>query len=81
MGTVAAAGKAGAVVVATGMETELGRIAGMLQRSAPEPTPLQRRLAELGKVLVVVCLAVVAVIFLLQSAPRGRPRSRPSCCR
>ena len=66
MGTVAAAGKAGAVVVATGMDTELGRIAGMLQRSAPEPTPLQRRLAELGKVLVVVCLAVVAVIFLLQ---------------
>ena len=32
----------------------------------PEPTPLQRRLAELGKVLVVVCLAVVAVIFVLQ---------------
>ena len=66
MGTVAAAGKAGAVVVATGMGTELGRIAGMLERSEPEPTPLQRRLAELGKVLVVVCLAVVAVIFLLQ---------------
>ena len=66
MGTVAAAGKAGAVVVATGMDTELGRIAGMLQRAAPEPTPLQRRLAELGKVLLVVCLAVVAVIFLLQ---------------
>ena len=38
----------------------------MLQGSAPEPTPLQRRLAELGKVLLVVCLAVVAVIFLLQ---------------
>jgi P-type Ca2+ transporter type 2C len=66
MGTVAAAGKASAVVVATGMETELGRIAGMLRRSEPEPTPLQRRLGELGKALVIVCLAVVAVIFLLQ---------------
>jgi Ca2+-transporting ATPase len=41
-GTVAAAGKAAAVVVATGMATELGRIAGMLQRSEPETTPLQR---------------------------------------
>ena len=81
MGTVVAAGKAGAVVVATGMDTELGRIAGMLQRAAPEPTPLQRRLAELGKVLLVVCLAVVAVIFLLQLLRGRRPRSRRSCCR
>jgi Ca2+-transporting ATPase len=66
LGTVAAAGKASAVVVATGMDTELGRIAGMLQRHEWEPTPLQRRLAELGKVLIVICLAIVAVIFLLQ---------------
>ena len=53
MGTVTAAGKASAIVVATGMSTELGHIAGLLQRSQPEQTPLQRRLAELGKVLVV----------------------------
>ena len=62
MGTVMAAGKAGAVVVATGMHTELGNIAGLLQRSEPEPTPLQRRLAELGKVLVLVCLVIVVVV-------------------
>lgn len=66
MGTIAASGKSRAVVVATGMRTELGRIAGMLERHEPEPTPLQRRLAELGRVLVIVCLAIVAVIFLLQ---------------
>ncbi len=66
MGTVAAAGKASAIVVATGMNTELGHIAGMLQRSVPELTPLQRRLTELGKVLVVVCLVIVAIIFGLQ---------------
>ncbi len=71
MGTVAAAGKAAAVVVATGMQTELGRIAGLLQRAEPEPTPLQRRLAELGKVLAVVCLVAVVVIFALQIA-RGQ---------
>ena len=72
MGTVMAAGKAGAVVVATGMHTELGNIAGLLQRSEPEPTPLQRRLAELGKVLVLVCLVIVVVIFGLQIARGGK---------
>ena len=66
MGTVAAAGKATAVVVATGMATELGRIAGMLQRSEPELTPLQRRLGQLGKILILLCLVVVVLIFLLQ---------------
>jgi len=71
MGTVIAAGKASAIVVATGMNTELGHIAGMLQRSTPKPTPLQRRLAELGKVLVLVCLAIVAIIFGLQLARGG----------
>lgn len=72
MGTVVAAGKARAVVAATGMRTELGQIAGMLERSEPEPTPLQRRLEELGKVLIVVCLVIVGVIFLLQ-VMRGGP--------
>jgi Ca2+-transporting ATPase len=48
MSTVTAAGKASAMIVATGMQTELGHIAGLLARQEPEPTPLQRRLAELG---------------------------------
>ncbi len=72
MGTVTAAGKASAVVVATGMNTELGHIAGLLQRSEPETTPLQRRLAELGKVLVAVCLVIVAIIFALQLVRGGK---------
>lgn len=71
MGTVIATGKASAIVVATGMDTELGHIAGMLQRSDPEQTPLQRRLSELGKVLVIVCLVIVAVIFAMQMARGG----------
>ncbi len=66
MGTVAAAGKAWAMVTAIGMQTELGHIAGMLARHEPEPTPLQRRLAELGRVLIVICLVIVTVIFGLQ---------------
>ena len=71
LGTTAAAGKADALVVATGMQTELGRIAGMLEREEHEPTPLERRLDELGKVLMVVCLATVALIFALQMARGG----------
>jgi Ca2+-transporting ATPase len=66
-GTVVAAGRGAALVVATGMQTQLGRIARMLERSPPETTPLQRRLAELGRLLIVICLAVVAVIFLLET--------------
>jgi P-type Ca2+ transporter type 2C len=65
-GTVASTGKASAIVVATGMKTELGRIAGLLARQTRELTPLQRRLAELGRVLVVVCLVLVAIVFVLQ---------------
>lgn len=71
MSTVVSSGKASALVVATGMETELGRIAGMLQRYEPEPTPLQRRLAELGKILLVACLAIVALISVLQMLRGG----------
>jgi len=66
MGTIAAAGRARAVVTATGTATEIGRIAGMLERAAPRTTPLQRRLAALGRVLVWVCLGLVLVIALLQ---------------
>lgn len=60
-----------AVVVATGMQTELGRIAGLLERQASELTPLQKRLSELGRKLLLVCLAIVAIIFLLQVARGG----------
>ena len=72
-GTIVAGGKGTAVVVATGMRTELGRIATLLERAAPETTPLQRRLAELGRVLVVVCLAIVGLIALLDAWRGGGP--------
>src|SRR5450759_757913 len=66
MGTTAVVGKARGVVAAIGMNTELGRIAGFLKTEEREPTPLQKRLAELGRVLIVVCLVLVAIIFVLQ---------------
>jgi Ca2+-transporting ATPase len=73
MGTVVTAGKGTALVVATGMRTELGRIAGMLSNRPAEQTPLQRRLAELGRVLVIVCLVLVGIVFLLQLRRGGNP--------
>lgn len=65
-GTIVAAGKATAIVFATGMNTEIGAIARLMQQTEVEETPLQRRLTELSRTLVKVCLALVAVIFLLQ---------------
>ena len=72
-GTVVAAGHSAAIVVATGMETELGHIAGLLERAPAETTPLQRRLEELGRVMIIICLAIVAGIFMLDLY-RGRDR-------
>jgi Ca2+-transporting ATPase len=65
MGTLVTYGRGLAVVTATGMATELGRIAAMIQTVDREPTPLQRRLEQLGRVLAVVALGLVSVIFAL----------------
>ena len=65
MSTVLANGQGRGLVVATGMQTQIGRIAGMLETCQREPTPLQRQLAELGRTLVIVCLVLVGVIFVL----------------
>lgn len=65
MGTQIAAGRAVAVVTATGMSTELGKIATMLQQVGQSWTPLQKRLDRLGKILAVVSIAIAALIFLI----------------
>jgi len=61
-GTAVAAGAARAVVVATGMRTEVGRVGELVAGIREEPTPLERRLDELGRRLVWVTLAVAAVV-------------------
>jgi Ca2+-transporting ATPase len=64
MGTSVAAGTAQAVVVATAMNTELGRIAGLLEEAgAEEGTPLQRKLDAFGRILVWAALGIVALLF------------------
>ena len=64
MGTLTTYGRGHAVVTATGMHTELGAIAAMIQTIEHEPTPLQRRLDQLGRTLAGIALAIVAVIFV-----------------
>lgn len=62
-GTVATYGRGRAVVVATGMATEVGHIAGLLEAAEKEPTPLQQELDRTGKRLSVVMLGICAVVF------------------
>jgi Ca2+-transporting ATPase len=65
LGTSVAAGRASAVVVATGMSTEIGSIAGLIgSASDDERTPLQRQLDAFGKLLVWSTLGIVALVFL-----------------
>jgi P-type Ca2+ transporter type 2C len=65
MGTAVTHGKGAAVIVGTGMNTELGHIATLLQSIDRSQTPLQRRMAQLGKGLAVAAAGIVAVVFVL----------------
>ncbi|MFC4076493.1 calcium-translocating P-type ATPase, SERCA-type [Salinithrix halophila] len=64
LGTMAVRGTGVGVVVHTGMETEMGKIAHLIQTTETMETPLQRRLEQLGKILIVVALALTAVVVL-----------------
>ncbi|MBN1306263.1 MAG: cation-translocating P-type ATPase [Anaerolineales bacterium] len=65
LGTIVTGGRGIGVVIASGMETELGRIANLIQQVEAESTPLQRRLDQLGKMLAVVGVLIAAVIFII----------------
>jgi Ca2+-transporting ATPase len=65
MGTVVTYGRGAAVIAETGMSTQLGRIADMIQAVEHEPTPLQRRLEQLGRGLAAAALVIVALVFIL----------------
>jgi len=72
MGTVVTYGRGTMVVTATGMDTELGKIADMIQEVEREPTPLQKRLDDLGKKLALAALGIIVLVIIL-----GRLRGEP----
>ncbi|MDR2931781.1 MAG: cation-translocating P-type ATPase [Oscillospiraceae bacterium] len=72
MGTVVTKGRGRAEVIATGMSSEMGKIAGMLHEIEDEPTPLQVKLAQLGKYIAIGCIAI-CLIVALAGIVRGYP--------
>lgn len=64
MGTLIVGGKGVAVVVGTGMQTEMGKIAGLIDSAEQMETPLQRKLEQLGKILIAVALLLTAVVVV-----------------
>jgi Ca2+-transporting ATPase len=72
MGTVITSGKGHMVVTDVALATELGKIANMLSQGTEEKTPLQVRLEQLGKRLVMICFGIVGLVFLM-GLFRGKP--------
>ncbi|MCP1124788.1 calcium-translocating P-type ATPase, SERCA-type [Bacillus sp. 3103sda1] len=65
MGTMITRGSGIGVVIGTGMNTAMGQIANMLQNAEQNETPLQRRLEQLGKILIIVALILTALVVLV----------------
>jgi Ca2+-transporting ATPase len=65
MGSILLTGKALGRVIQTGMNTEMGKIANMLQSIEEERSPLKERLASMGKVLVMACIAICILVTVL----------------
>src|SRR5688572_6082635 len=69
-GTAATYGRGKAVVVATGMQTQMGRVAGMLKEAPQETTPLQKELDHVGKrlglIVVIIAVVMIATIILVE---------------
>jgi Ca2+-transporting ATPase len=65
MSTIIAYGRGKGMVTGTGMQTEIGKIAEMIQSYEEEQTPLQKKLEEFGKYLGILCLVVCGIVFAL----------------
>ena len=74
MGTAVTYGRGTAVVVGTGMATELGKIAALIQNVDESSTPLQRRLDGVGKLLALVGVVVAGLVMLIGVLLRENPR-------
>ncbi|MCD3194128.1 calcium-translocating P-type ATPase, PMCA-type [Clostridium botulinum C] len=73
MGTVVLKGKGRALVENTGMKTEMGKIADMLDNIESDKSPLKKKLASLGKVMVAVCI-VICIVVTIMGIIRGQDK-------
>lgn len=73
MGTIILRGKGIARVTHTGMNTEMGKIANMLQNIETEKSPLKKKLGDLGKVLIIACIGICLIVTVLGIA-RGQDK-------
>lgn len=71
-GCILTKGRGRGRIIATGLQSQMGRISGMLTDIVPEQTPLQKKLGELGRVVAILCLAVCAIVFAA-GVLRGEP--------
>ena len=71
MGSTVVYGRGKAVITSTGMNTEMGKIAGVLAQTEQEQTPLQRKLSELGKTMSKLVLAICVFIFIFDLVVAG----------
>ncbi len=72
MGTVITKGVAKCEAVSTGMDTQMGKVSGMLGDIEDEQTPLQKKLAELGRIVAIICVAICLIVFAA-GVIRGEP--------
>jgi len=72
LGTAVVSGRARAILVETGMRTELGRIATLIQEIRKETTPLQEKLDQFGRWIIYLCFVLVAIIFGLEVLRGGQ---------
>ena len=72
MSTLVTYGRGTGIVTSTGMETIIGKIAEMIQEDQAEDTPLQKKLAKMGKFLGTACLVICGIVFLM-GILRGEP--------
>ena len=70
-GTTAVVGKGTILVTSTAMKTELGKIANLIQEAVVEPTPLQKRLEDLGKMLGIMTIFICVVVFIIGALRSG----------
>ena len=63
--TIVTNGHARAVVTSTGMQSEIGKIAGLIQEAEPEPTPLQKTLKTLGKYIGIMVVIIAIIVFVV----------------